>query len=50
MKDLTKNEEILLLAIWQLKDEAYGVKIRSHISKLSVKTSHMETYTALSSS
>ena len=34
MKDLTKNEEILILAIWQLKDEAYGVKIRSHISEL----------------
>ena len=34
MKDLTKTEEILLLAIWRLKDEAYGVKIRRHISKL----------------
>ena len=34
MKDLTKTEEILLLTIWQLKDEAYGVRIRSRISEL----------------
>ena len=34
MKELTKIEEILLLAIWQLKDDAYGVKIRQHVSKL----------------
>ena len=34
MKDLTKTEEILLLSIWQLKDEAYGVKIRQHVSKV----------------
>jgi len=29
MKDLTKIEEILLLSIWELKDEAYGFKIRT---------------------
>ena len=34
MKELTKTEEILLLAIWELKDEAYGVKIRQHVSEL----------------
>ena len=34
MKDLTKNEEILLLTIWELQDEAYGVRIRKHISEL----------------
>lgn len=34
MKDLTKTEEILLLAIWRLKNEAYGVKIRKHVSQL----------------
>jgi PadR family transcriptional regulator PadR len=34
MKDLTKTEEILLLTIWQLKDEAYGVRIRNRISEL----------------
>ena len=34
MKELTKIEEILLLSIWHLKDEAYGVKIRQHVSKV----------------
>ena len=34
MKELTKIEEILLLAIWQLADDAYGVKIRQHVSKV----------------
>jgi len=34
MKELTKIEEILLLAIWKLKDEAYGVKIRQYVSKV----------------
>ena len=34
MKDLTKTEEILLLTIWQLKDDAYGVRIRNRISEL----------------
>jgi len=33
MKDLTKIEEILLLAIWKLRNEAYGVKIRKHVSE-----------------
>jgi PadR family transcriptional regulator PadR len=37
MKDLTKTEEIILLAIWRLKDKAYGVKIRRHISELTGK-------------
>ena len=34
MKDLTKIEEVLLVAIWQLKENAYGVKIRQHVSKV----------------
>lgn len=34
MKELTKIEEILLVAIWQLKESAYGVKIRQHVSKI----------------
>jgi len=33
MKELTKAEEALLLAILQLKDIAYGVAIRRHIQK-----------------
>lgn len=38
MKELTKSEEILLLAIWRLKEDAYGVKIRENISKTTSKT------------
>ena len=34
MKELTKIEEILLLAIWRLKDDAYGVKIRKYVSQI----------------
>ncbi|OGU55692.1 MAG: hypothetical protein A2V66_07665 [Ignavibacteria bacterium RBG_13_36_8] len=34
MKELTKIEEILLLAIWKLKENAYGVKIRQHVSNV----------------
>lgn len=34
MKKLTINEEIFLLAIWHLKEVAYGVKIRAMIEKL----------------
>ena len=34
MKELTKIEEMLLLAIWQLGDDAYGVKIRQHVSEV----------------
>ncbi|UCC41096.1 MAG: helix-turn-helix transcriptional regulator [Candidatus Aminicenantes bacterium] len=33
MKELTKAEETLLLAILQLKDNAYGVAIKRHIQK-----------------
>jgi len=32
MKDITKIEEILLVAIWHLKEDAYGVRIRQHVS------------------
>ena len=32
MDDLTKIEEIVLIAIWQLKNKAYGYEIRKHIS------------------
>jgi DNA-binding PadR family transcriptional regulator len=37
MKELTKIEEILLLSIYRLKNTAYGVKIRHHISELTGK-------------
>ena len=34
MNELTKTEEILLIAIWQLKEDAYGVKIRQYVSNV----------------
>lgn len=34
MKPLTKFEEILLLAIWRLKDQAYGVTIRQEVMRV----------------
>jgi PadR family transcriptional regulator PadR len=33
MRELTKAEETLLLAILRLKDNAYGVAIKQHIQK-----------------
>ena len=32
MKFLTRHEEIYLLAIWRLQENAYGVKIRKQIN------------------
>jgi len=37
MKLLSRQEEIILLAIWRLKDDAYGVTIREHISEVTGK-------------
>lgn len=34
MEDLTKMEETVLIAIWQLKNKAYGYEIRKHISEV----------------
>ena len=34
MKLLSRNEEIILLAIWRLRGNAYGVTIREQISKV----------------
>jgi len=34
MSNLTKNEEIILLSILRLKDNAYGVSIKNQIKKL----------------
>lgn len=33
MKDLTLTEEMFLLAVWKLRDNAYGVTIRRHVSE-----------------
>ncbi len=37
MKELTKAEEILLLTIWRLKKDAYGVPIKQRIKDLTGK-------------
>lgn len=37
MKELTLAEEILLTAIWRLKDNAYGVTIRKKVAKVTKK-------------
>lgn len=48
MKDLTKIEEMLLIAIWHLKDNAYGVKIRQHVTSVVGKElSYGHLYSAL---
>lgn len=33
MNILSRSEEIVLLAIWKLKDNAYGVTVRDQVSK-----------------
>ena len=38
MKDLTLTEEMLLLAVWKLKQDAYGVTIRLHVSRATGRT------------
>jgi PadR family transcriptional regulator PadR len=37
MKELTKAEETMILAILRLKDNAYGVAIKQHIQKTTGK-------------
>lgn len=37
MHELTKNEELLLLSIWRLKDSAYGVTIREDYKQVTGK-------------
>ncbi|MFC1563331.1 PadR family transcriptional regulator [candidate division KSB1 bacterium] len=34
MKLLSRQEEIVLLSIWKLEDNAYGVTIREHVSEI----------------
>jgi PadR family transcriptional regulator PadR len=38
MYELTKNEEFVLLSIWKLEDNAYGVTIRENFKKITGKT------------
>lgn len=37
MKDLTQLEEIVMIAIWSLKDEANGVSIKKMVNEMSGK-------------
>lgn len=48
MKEPSKIEEILLVAIWRLEEQAYGVKIRQHVSHVLGKDfSYGHLYSAL---
>ena len=38
MKDLTLTEEMFLLAVWKLGENAYGVTIRHHVSQETGRT------------
>jgi PadR family transcriptional regulator PadR len=37
MAELTKLEEQILLSVWRLQDEAYGISIYNHIRKITKK-------------
>jgi len=37
---LSRNEELILLSIWRLKDNAYGVTIRRGVMKITGKMLH----------
>ncbi len=37
MSDLTKFEEQILLSVWKLQDDAYGISIYQHIRKVTKK-------------
>lgn len=38
MKQLSVNSQVVLVAIWWLKDEAYGVRIRDKIKEMTGRT------------
>jgi PadR family transcriptional regulator len=38
LKNLSVNAQIFLIAIWRLKDEAYGVRIRDEIKEMTGRT------------
>ena len=40
MVKLSRNEEFILLSIWRLKDNAYGVTIRRDFIKATKRTLH----------
>ena len=49
MRELTIQEEIVLTAIWRLKEDAYGVRIRKNVAEITNKQIMYGTlYNALS--
>ncbi|MCP4728095.1 MAG: PadR family transcriptional regulator, partial [bacterium] len=40
MYDLSRNEELILLSIWRLKDDAYGVAIRRNVMEYTKRELH----------
>ena len=48
MFSLSKNEEMILLSIWRLKEAAYGVPIRRLVARITGKTlNYGSLYTSL---
>ncbi len=48
MKDLSLPEEVCLLTVWKLKDNAYGITIRQHVSEKTKRVyPHGTLYSAL---
>ncbi len=41
--DLTLHEQILLLSIWRLNNDAYGVAIRQNVMEVTQRTLHYGT-------
>ncbi len=37
MNDISKTEEMILLTVWKLQDEAYGVTIREYLQEITSK-------------
>ena len=40
MQDLSRNEEVILLSIWRLKENAYGVTIRRNVMEVTKRKLH----------
>ncbi|MFC1564899.1 PadR family transcriptional regulator [candidate division KSB1 bacterium] len=40
MYELSRNEELILLSIWRLKDDAYGVAIRRNVMEYTKRELH----------
>ena len=40
MSDITRNEELIMLSIWRLRDNAYGITIRKNMMEITKKQLH----------